>query len=123
MSALMTARDAWGVETMPDWVQVLATACDRSSQNRVAAKLERSASLVSNVLRNKYSGDMRAVETLVRGALMHETVDCPGLGSVEKQVCQKWRDRAVGEFRSINSQYVSMYRLCRRCPVFLEAQE
>ena len=123
MSALTTARDAWGANAVPDWVQVLATACDATSQNRVAAKLERSPSLVSNVLRNKYRGDMAAVEELVRGVFMHETVDCPGLGNIERQVCQKWRERAGRPLDPINAQYVSMHRTCRNCPVFLEAIE
>ncbi|MEL7167559.1 MAG: hypothetical protein AAGL96_19015 [Pseudomonadota bacterium] len=101
-------------------MQVLAIACDRSSQNRVAKQLGRSASLVSNVLRNKYPGDMSAVEELVRGVLMHETVECPGLGAIEKQVCQKWRGRAVGDLDPVNSQYVAMYRTCRKCALFDE---
>ena len=120
MSALARARDAWGVDAMPDWVQVLATACDNSSQNRVAATLNRSASLVSNVLGKKYSGDMTAVEELVRGSLMHETVNCPGLGQIEKQVCLKWRSRASATLDPINSQYVAMHRFCRGCSLFEE---
>lgn len=119
MSALLTAREAWGNDTLPDWIEALAKACDATSQNRVALKLERSPSLVSNVLRHKYAGSMDAVEEIVRGTFMHETVDCPGLGQIERQVCRKWRDRA-GQPNSINSQYVTMKRACNRCPIFLE---
>jgi len=115
MSALLTAQDAWGA-ALPEWVEVLARACDQSSQNKVARQLERSASLVSCVLRQNYQGNMAAVEEIVRGTLMHETVPCPGLGEIEKQVCAKWRRRA-GTLDPVNTQYVTMFRACNKCPI------
>ena len=54
MSARETARAAWGA-AIPDWIETLARECDLTSQNQVARRLGRSASLVSNVLRNKYA--------------------------------------------------------------------
>ena len=60
---------------------------------------------------------MMAVEEIVRGALMHETVQCPGLGEIEKQICAKWRGRA-GTLDPVNSQYVSMFHACKRCPIY-----
>ena len=93
MSARETASAAWGVG-MPEWVNALAEACDRTSQNRVAHQLGRSAARVSTVLRNSYAGNMARVEELVRGARMHETTTCPSLGEIERQVCSMWRDRA-----------------------------
>ncbi|MBM2032402.1 hypothetical protein JQW49_14265 [Sulfitobacter pseudonitzschiae] len=53
------AQKAWGDE-LPDWVLALAEACARTSQNRVAEDLGRSASLVSNVLRRKYGNNRTA---------------------------------------------------------------
>ena len=123
MSSLSKAQEAWGEDSLPDWVEALANACDRSSQNRVAQKLERSASLVSCVLGKSYSGNMKAVEEIVRGTLMHETIRCPGLGDIEKQVCRKWRGRAAEPLDPINSQYVQMHRACHRCTIFMEEQE
>lgn len=115
MSALDTAREFWG-EAMPDWVEALAQACDRSSQNKVAVEIGRSASLVSNILRNRYPADPSVVEDLVRGHFMAQTVECPVLGTIGKQVCRKWRGR-TRQFENVNAHYVTMYRACSRCPV------
>ncbi len=115
MSARDTACEFWG-EAPPDWVAALALACDETSQNKVALKLERSATLVSNILRNRYPADTGLVEDLVRGHLMKETVACPALGEIGKQVCRKWRGKAR-HFENVNSQTVTMYRACNRCPI------
>ena len=115
MSAMDTARDAWG-DAIPEWIAALATECDRTSQNRTAKRLDRSASLVSYVLRNRYQGDLNAVEDIVRGTLMAQHVSCPVLGEIGTHVCRKWRAKAR-RFENVNSQHVTMYRACNRCPV------
>ena len=119
MSFVDTACEAWG--TLPDWIEALARECDRTSQNKAAKRLERSASLVSAVLRRRYTGDMAAVEDIVRGALMSTTADCPVLGDLPLDICRRWRSRAR-EFSNVNSQYVTMYRACNRCPRHTEDQ-
>lgn len=107
------ARAAWG--DPPDWVIALAEACAASSQNRVAARLGRSAALVSNVLAARYTGDMAAVEERVRGVLMAATVECPALGTIGADACQDWRARSR-QFVPSNMQRVTMFRACKRCP-------
>jgi hypothetical protein len=109
------ARAAWGAD-IPDWVEALAEASAATSQSKVAARIGRHASLVSQVLHGKYLGDLDAVEELVRGAFMQATVDCPALGEIATDQCQKWRDKAR-DFSGRNSQRVRMYRACTRCPV------
>ena len=113
---LERARRCWG-ETTPDWVAGLARECMASSQNKVAAKLDRSASLVSNVLRNRYSGNMAAVEELVRGVYLSETVACPALGALPLHECSAWRAKARS-FRNTNTLRVRMYRACHGCKRF-----
>jgi len=115
MSAINTAREFWD-EGLPDWVAALAEACDRESQNKVARQMGRSASLVSNILRNRYPADTSIIEDIVRGTFMSENVDCPVLGEIGKQVCRKWRSKAR-QFENVNSQQVTMYRACNRCPL------
>lgn len=115
MSAFDTAREFWG-EGIPDWVEALARACDETSQNKVALRLERSAALVSNILRNRYPADTSAVEDIVRGTFMSGRIACPVLGEIGTHLCRKWRSRA-GHFENVNAQYVTMYRACNRCPV------
>lgn len=113
-STLDIARSLWG-DTIPDWVVVLAEECGKTSQNRVARRLNRSASLVSHVIRNKYEGDMVAVEDVVRGVFMSSTVTCPALGSISTAACRDWMRKAHA-FSNENSERVRLYRACRSCP-------
>lgn len=108
------ARKAWG-STIPDWVLRLAEECAASSQSRVAARLGRSAALVSNVLRAKYPGDMAAVEDMVRGRFMARTVTCPALGEISSATCRDWMALAR-TYGNETSERVRMYRACRACP-------
>ncbi|MEO1974787.1 MAG: hypothetical protein ABGX15_01400 [Paracoccaceae bacterium] len=121
MSAVDTARDAWG-EGIPDWIVALAQECDRTSQNRTAKRLGRSASFVSNILRKRYEASLTAAEEVVRGTLMSGMVDCPALGEIGSHVCLKWR-RKARQFDNVNSQSVTMYRACNRCPKFTGEDE
>ncbi|MGS4945174.1 helix-turn-helix domain-containing protein [Meridianimarinicoccus sp. RP-17] len=114
MGPMEIARRAWGAD-MPDWIAELAAACAQTSQNQVARRLDRSPSLVSNVLRRKYTGDMDAVEQRVRGVLMRSVVECPQLGTIPAQVCQDWRARSR-TFSGHNAQRAQMFRACRACP-------
>jgi len=111
----------WG-DAPPDWIQRLAEECTSTTQNKVAARLGRSASLVSAVLRGKYTGDMRAVEDLVRGRLMRETFVCPALGNISSGNCLDWRAQAKA-FSNENSEARRMYRACRSCPRYLGGQK
>ena len=115
-SPLDIARAAWGAD-IPDWVVVLAAECGQSSQNKVAQKLNRSASLVSGVLRRTYKGSMEAVEDVVRGVYMSGTVTCPALGEISSAACRDWMRRAQS-FSNVNSERVRLYRACNACPRF-----
>lgn len=114
VSPLDIARAAWG-DALPDWVKLLADECGRSSQNKVAKRLNRSASLVSAVLRAKYTGDMGAVEDVVRGVYMSLTVQCPALGEISSADCRDWMAKSRS-FSNENSERVRMFRACRGCP-------
>lgn len=113
------ARAAWG-EGIPDWVLTLANACAAASQNKVAARLNRSASLVSAVLAAKYQGDLEAVEEVVRGVFEAATVECPALGTVPANECRDWQ-RKCRSFNPVNALRRDMYRACTRCPRFRKA--
>lgn len=108
------AHLAWGDE-IPDWILVLAEACRHSTQAAVAQKLSYSASTISQVLTNKYQlGDMRRVEQMVRGALMAETIPCPTLGDITRNICLEWQAKPYAATSSLRAQ---MYRACRQpCP-------
>lgn len=108
------AREAWGAE-MPDWIEALALECARSSQNKVAAKLGRSAALVSQVLRNKYPGDLDGLEERFRAEFQAADVECPALGLIPLATCLGWRRKAQ-DFQNTNSLRVRMFRACSGCP-------
>lgn len=114
MTPIEIARDAWG-PTIPDYVEALGLECTRFSQVKVAQRLGRSGALVSQVLRNKYRGDMIAVEELVRGVLLNARVECPALGPLPTNECQVWR-RKSREFATGNPLRRRMYRACGNCP-------
>jgi len=109
------ARAAWG-EAMPDWIAALARNCDATSQGKAAKQLDRSASLVSTVLTKRYKGDMAAVQERVEGVFMAQTVDCPVKGVLSRDKCQTWRSRSR-KFRSVNTEYLMMFKACKRCPL------
>ena len=106
------AEIAWG--ELPDWVIILAEACARSSQSAVAKRIGYSAATVSQILSNGYRGDVSRVEQMVRGALMSETVECPALGDIARNVCLGWQAKP---YAATSSHRVAMYRACRDgCP-------
>ena len=113
---LEKARAAWGAE-FPDWVRRLAEECAKTSQNKVANRINRSASLVSAVLSRSYKGDMAAVEEVVRGVYFSATIDCPALGQIGTNACRDWM-RLASSFSNINSERVRMYQPCRTCARF-----
>lgn len=107
------ARAAWG-DDMPDWVLVLAEACQKSNQAAVAKQLEYSGALVSFVLSKTYTGDIGRVEQMVRGVLMAETVPCPAIGDLPRHQCLEWQAKP---YAVTSSHRVMMYRACRnKCP-------
>lgn len=109
---VVRASDAWG--TPPDWVLILAEACNMENQTSVGRRLSYAGSTISQVLSNTYLGDMERFEQVVRGVLMAETVICPRLGEMSRNVCQTWQRRP---FSTASSNAVAMYQACRSgCP-------
>jgi len=110
------ARQAWG-DPPPDWVAVLAEACQTRSQGLVAKRIGYSASVVSQILRGSYRGDLQRVEMAVRGALMAEEVRCPVLGDIARDVCLHHQKRG---FDCTSALRARIYRACRSgCPNYL----
>lgn len=111
---LSIAKEHWG-EDLPDWVKCLAEECARTTQSRVAGKIGYSASVVNQVLKDKYKGNVASVEDVVRGVFMNAEINCPALGMLPTQTCRKWRE-AARNFSGHNAERVRMYRACTRCP-------
>ncbi len=109
------ARTAWG-DTMPDWIETLARECEATSQNRVAARINRSAALISQLLRRKYPGDLAGIEERVRAEFTDAAIQCPVLGKMPASECLQWR-RKGRSFQNTNSLRVKMFRACLHCPM------
>lgn len=108
-AALERARAAWGAE-MPEWVRVLAEACDASSQAKVAARLKYSGAAISQVLRRLYQADLSTIETAVRAQLMATSVDCPVLGPLPLADCQHHQAQP---YTNTSPLAIELYRACR----------
>lgn len=99
---------------MSEWLNVLARVCAESSQNRVAQRLGVSASMISQALRGRYPGDLRALQQRVEGEFMGTVVQCPVLGEISARQCL---DCQAMPFAATNAQRVRLYRACRSgCP-------
>lgn len=109
MSYLKKARRHWG--TPPDWIIALATACENTSQNVVAKKLQINGGYVSYALRNQKREYHESVEDAVRGALMGQTLPCPVLGDIDHGLCARHRKSRI---RPIGPE---QKRLRAACPV------
>lgn len=110
---LAIARVAWG-DALPDWVEALAEYATTRSGAEAAKKIGYSRSLVTHVVRNKYTGDIARVEAKVRGALMGATVTCPVLGEIGRDRCL---DEQKKPFAPTSSVRTRLYHACRGgCP-------
>ncbi|WP_440411091.1 transcriptional regulator [Neorhizobium petrolearium] len=104
---------AWGGD-LPAWVLELAEACRLSNQSAIAKRLGYSPAVVSSILSNTYKGDVARVEQMVRGALMAETVPCPALGDIPRNICLDWQAKP---YAATSSHRAAMYHACRNnCP-------
>ena len=115
--AVEVAVAAWGAgvaAAVPDWVVILAESCDATSRARVAARLGYSAGVVSQVLNKSYKGDLARVEGVVRGALLAETVMCPVVDEIARDVCLENQKRTPPFTSAMRAR---LYRACRGgCP-------
>jgi len=112
------ARAAWG-KAAPEWVIVMAEACDAraSSQSAISGKLGVSSAMINQALKNTYSGRLDKLEQRVRGELMKQCVACPVLGEITKRRCIDEQGRT--QFAPTNAVRVELRRACPRCPNFM----
>lgn len=106
------AIEAWG-SPAPDWIEELAQLADAEGLAGAEKRIDYSRSAISQILANKYAGDIARVEQMVRGALMAVTVDCPVLGEIG-------RDRCLTEqkepFRATSRHRAQLFHACKTCP-------
>lgn len=98
-----------------EWVRELREACAAkdSSQAAVARRIGYSTTVVNQVLKGTYKGDLTSVQRAVEGALMGATVECPVLGELSRQRCIEYQRAG---FRITNPMRVALSRACPKCP-------
>lgn len=109
-------RECWG-EAAPDWIIALVTACSErgASQNSVAQRLGYTGAVISQVLRNRYPGNLRRLEDRVRSVFLAGEITCPALGVIGSEDCLSWRDKST-DLTSVSPMTVRMFRACATCP-------
>ena len=93
-----------------DWIAVLRKQCESRSQKQVGLMINYSNAVVNQVLKGTYKGDLKRVESAVKGAFMNEMVECPVVGEIPTHICLNYQKRP---FSSINPQCVQLYKACR----------
>jgi len=109
LTMLEKAHIAWNGR-VPDWVEELARLATNEGLNACAKRLNYSGAAISYTINNKYLGDLGKIEETVRGALMGETVMCPVLGEMTRNVCLDWQAKPRAVTNPIRTK---VYRACR----------
>ena len=111
ITAIERAHAAWD-EALPGWVEILAEACDRTTQSAVAAEISYSTTVISRVIAAQYKGDYSAVEMAVQGAYMGAEVECPVLGPLATNRCLEEQQKP---YAATNPTRVKLFSACRSC--------
>lgn len=106
---------SWGPDA-PEWIVMLARMSDKTSQGAVGKQINYSGSAVNAVLRNRYTGDLNAIEKAVKGCFMGLTVTCPEEGEIAADRCIE-HQKLARRFCASSVFRVRMYRACRACPL------
>ncbi|NRA85806.1 MAG: helix-turn-helix transcriptional regulator [Rhizobiales bacterium] len=111
------AELAWGFD-LPDWVKALSKACDETSQNQVAKKLDISGSQISQIISRKYKGVYDNAENMVRSSLMREVVTCRVFDcEIALSQCIENQQR-LSDGRMSGSELGFFRHQCPNCPNF-----
>lgn len=108
---LATVRAAWG-DSAPDWIMILANACNEESTARIAAKISYSKAAVSRALHANYSDSPKMARAVVM-ALGGGRVSCPLLGIIPAADCQTNQQTNLN---TSSRQGVRLYAACAACP-------
>jgi hypothetical protein len=95
-----------------DWLAALRDECARTSQAAVARRINYSATVVNQVLKGAYKGDLHGVQRAVEGALLGMTVKCPVIGDLARNLCLDYQRQP---FAATNPTRVQLARTCPKC--------
>lgn len=91
------------------WLEVLREQVALNGQRPVAEKLGVSNTVISQVVNEKYPGDMTRIQALVESVYMSKSVLCPVLGEIAWHSCQMHQKNT----KTGNPTKLRLYRACR----------
>lgn len=107
------------------WLQKLRDEVARhgkGGQTKVAEQLRHgqhkgfpSAATLSQVLKGAYNGDLKRIQSIVEGALMGKTVECPVAGEISRDRCIQFQTRPFASTNPIRVQ-LNKDGVCKTCP-------
>jgi len=97
-----------------DWLTVLTRECSATSQQAVAKRMGLSGATINQVLKGKYKGNLRRIQSRVEGAFMAARVDCPVIGDIPRDQCITHQQRR--RFAATNPLRVQLHKTCPTCP-------
>lgn len=110
-----TTKPARMPRALPQEVKkALAVAVAKHKSQRLVGDLVGvSTTVVSQLLNDKYPGDVAAMEQRIRGQFMAETVTCPVMGKLSKRDCL---DNQGLPMAFTNPVRAALGRACKTCP-------
>lgn len=97
----------------PEALQTLEAAVKRfKTQTKAAAELGCSITVVNQLLKGKYTGDVPHYEARIRGLWMAETVQCPVYGPLGRHSCLEYQANPI----FTNPARSALAKECQTCP-------
>ncbi len=96
-----------------DWIELLRKRVEKTSYRQVAQELGYSATVIYQVLRGIYAGNVDRVRQRVESTYTQGYVQCPVLGQIDRLRCARERRRP---FAATNPVRVRLFRICPTCP-------
>lgn len=111
----MRSNDSSRMTELPqDVLAALEQAVKECGTQRVVAnRLGISNTVVNQLLRGRYMGDVEKQAERIRGEFMSEFVTCPVMGQLGRQHCLEYQTRPLV---MTNPLRVALHRACPTCP-------
>ena len=96
-----------------NWQQLLHQKVDELGRRQVEHDTGMSKTTLSQVLNDKYAGNIDNVAQRVITAYANLTVECPVLGQIQQKRCANEQTKP---FSYSNPQRVKLFKACQQCP-------
>ncbi|MEE2025059.1 hypothetical protein [Alkalimonas mucilaginosa] len=96
------------------WLELLNQKVDELGRRKVEAALGISKTTLSQVLNEKYPGNLENIAAKVTEAYSTERVSCPVLGDITVQRCATEQAKP---FAATNPQRIRLWKACQTCPL------